>query len=247
MYCSNCGAEAEGNYCWNCGNPLQRPGSGSPTTRPAGASGPDGDGPPPLSPPSGVAPPPFPQNIASAPRPAESWHDEYRYDVLLHFEEVRRKIAAASARMTGPGLSAEQFLKLSDIAMKPLTGVSMSTVGSIAPALYARMGLKTGKTKSQHLPGRIGQVIVAGLCALALRSQELVAVEQGSDGCVLTAKIPSDFFSWEGKMVVTFARAAGERNSVEVGASTVIGGQLYDWGKQERYLKTFFENLQSEI
>ncbi|MCA9267227.1 MAG: hypothetical protein KDA41_02090, partial [Planctomycetales bacterium] len=79
MFCSHCGAQADGNFCWSCGSRLK-----------AGAPIPAQSTPEPIADcvvlaeivsDDRRAPPP--------PPPADAvWHDEHRYQVLLHFPDV---------------------------------------------------------------------------------------------------------------------------------------------------------------
>lgn len=218
MYCSNCGAKAAGNFCSRCGARLA----------------------------SSQEPPPLPQDWqdergAQPPVPSHDWKDEIRYDVLLHFPKVRDLIArhAAQAR---EGTSAEDFLKFCDKALAPLMDVSLSTVVSIALPIYTRIGIKTGKTRKEVLPGRAGKILVAALCSLARYGRQLKQVHQGEDGCVLEAVLPSDMWSSQGELVVSIRR---QRTETHVEAATKIPGQLFDWGKSKQCLNQLFEDLES--
>jgi hypothetical protein len=161
-----------------------------------------------------------------------------RYAVLLHFPEVLDRLAAipeCPKRMT-----AEEWMGLCDKAFKPLHGVSLKTVASIAGPINAKLGIKTGKSRTEVLAGPTGEVLVQILCALARHGMPLVKVHQGESGCVFEARLPSDLWAAEGRVVVTVERR-GEGTRVE--AATNIPGQLYDWGKSTRCLERLFGDL----
>ena len=145
MFCSHCGCEASGNFCYSCGSMLNgsRPGA-TPTLA-----------------------------ASTLPLPAMrgDWSDEVRYDVLLCLDEVRQRIAAAS-RNRGQHISAEELLAAFD-ALAP-TGVPLGKLMSIVQPLYSRWGIKTGKTATHVYCLPAGRVLVAILCSLAAQGIELM-------------------------------------------------------------------------
>lgn len=215
MYCSNCGAEGSGNFCSECGARL------------ATASG-------------------LPVNVyrrdEDMPQPelpATDWRYEARYDALLENPEVRQRITQHAA-LARQGMTGEQFLEIADKVLAPITLVPMSATMSIAMPIYKKLGIKTGKTRSELLPHPVGSVLVGILCSLARFGREITNVQQGVDGCVLEAKIPSDLRSLSGELVVTVLKeGAGTR----VEAATQIHGQLFDWGKSNQCLEQTFTDL----
>jgi hypothetical protein len=167
------------------------------------------------------------------------WAEIIEYQALLRIPEIREVVARHAAqskkRMTG-----EQFLQYCDKAFVPLTGVSVSTIASVVQPLYARLGVKTGKTRSQVFDQRPGEILLALLCSLARHGRHLRQVNQVQDGCILEAVIPSDLWSFEGDLVVTVRR---EGSGTFVEAGTIIKGQLYDWGESNRCLEELFSDL----
>jgi hypothetical protein len=211
MFCAQCGSKGRGNFCTACGARLVPPEAGPST----------------------------PFNVP--PVPPGDWRDEFRYDVLMQYPEVRdlvaRHAAAARAGMTG-----EHFLDLCDKAFSPIPGVSMSAVAGIAMSIYAKMGVQTGQSRKAVRPGPIGQTIVSTLCSLARHGRAVKQVHQGDDGCVLEAVIPSDIWSFAGELVITIRRVP---RGILIQAATKIPGQLYDWGKSKKCLGQLFEDVES--
>ncbi len=211
MYCTNCGTQGSGNFCGACG------------TRLADASV------------------PFVKPVPEILPANDDWHHEVRYAVLLHFPAVRDRLAAvpeAAKKMTG-----EAWLGLYDKAIGPLTGspVSLQTVAKIAAPIYAKLGVKTGKSRAATVARPTGLAIVDVLCALARHGLPLDKVHQGDAGCVIEAKLPSDLFALEGQVVVTVERRDARTTHVE--AATTIPGQWFDWGKSTRCLARLFDDL----
>ncbi len=171
--------------------------------------------------------------------PPLDWSSEIRYEVLLRVPEVRELIARYASQST-TRMSADEFLELCDHAVAPLVGVSLAKIAAIAQPIYATLGVKTGKMHRELLPVPAGRVLVATMCSLARRGRRINNVEQGEDGCLLKAELPSDLWSVAGEMLVTIERQ--EQGSI-VEAATVIKGQLYDWGKSARVLKEFFDDI----
>jgi hypothetical protein len=197
MFCSSCGAEATGNFCWKCGSPLK-----------------------------------------DAPAPApEDWSRELRYQTLIQIPNVREMVSR-QAGMAEKHLSAEDFLAMFDKVV-PL-GVSLEKLGTLVQPIYVRMGIKTGKARTETLPQPPGTVIVAALCSLARHGQALQQVQQFEDGCLLEAALPSDMWSWKGTLYVS---VHGTDAETRVEATTDIKGQMFDWGKSKRVLETLFADL----
>ena len=168
--------------------------------------------------------------------PVGDWRNEVRYAVLLYFPEVRNRLAAVPEH--AKSMTSEEWLGLCDAAFKPLAGgISVKTVTAIVTPIYARMGIKTGKSRTEVLAEPPGQVMVEVLCAFARNGLPLGKVHQGEAGCVFEAKLPSDFWSFEGQVVVSVERVS---NGTKVEAATTIPGQLYDWGKSARCLEHLF-------
>lgn len=201
MFCSQCGKEAVGKFCWNCGAPL-------------GAGG------------------------GEQPKPAVDWQNEIDYETLIRNPEVRDLLA----KQTPPeaGMTAEEFLdSCSKILKLP---VSLGPVGAIGQEIYARLGVRTGKTRSENYRRPVGRVIVAVLCSLAGGNYKVQHVQQASDGCILDCELPSDMFSWTGRLLITIGRTP---EGASVHADTVIKGQFFDWGKSKRCLDQLFEGIAS--
>lgn len=134
--------------------------------------------------------------------------------------------------------SGEEFLALCDKVVS--LGVPLESIGRVGQTLWARAGIETGKEHSEDFSIPPGAAIVAALCALARRGQLLQQVRQFADGCLLEAKLPSDVWSFEGKLLVNIRRG-GRITRVE--GATEIEGQLFDWGKSKRCLQTLFSDI----
>lgn len=215
VYCHDCGAKAHGNFCAHCGTKLI-------AAAPASSEE---------------------QRSANSPTVVASldWADEVRYEVLVGIPEVRDSIARHASR-AGKHLSAEDFLELCDKAFVPLSGASLAKIGALAVPVYSAFGVKTNKTRKELLPMPPGRVMVAVLCSLVGQGQELIGVEQAEDGCLLRATIPSDLWSFQGECLIQVERQ-DQGTLVEV--ATVIPGQLYDWGKSNRFLTHLFNEIKS--
>ena len=215
MFCSQCGAEASGNYCWRCGAALG-----------------EGDDPSPATPAVASAPAP------STPPPAGlDWSAETRYDALVAIPEVRARIAR-NADLSPKRMTGEQFLAIAD----KVSGIPLpvAAVAELIQPFYDELGVRTGKTRVERVPWPVGRVLVAVLCSLGRRGMKIRSVRQADDGCTLEAAIPSDLRSSAGTLVVTVGRADG---ATDVEAATKIGGQMFDWGKSARCLRDLFADV----
>lgn len=167
------------------------------------------------------------------------WYDEIRYDVLLHFTEVRDSIAKCAGQAKS-AVSAEEFLALCDLAFVPLAGVSLKKIALIVQPIYSKLGIRTGKVRNEIFPSPSGNLLLSVLCSLASHGQTIRKVEQGEDGCLLEAAIPSDIWSFEGDLLITVRR---NHPGTFVEGATNIKGQLFDWGKSKRCLNELFGDL----
>ena len=170
---------------------------------------------------------------------SQDWSDEIHYEVLMRQTEVRDLIARHAAQ-SQKRMSADDFLELCEKAFSPVSGVSLTKIAAIAQPVYATLGIKTGKTHKEFITAPAGKVLIAAICSLARHGQTLNKVEQGEDGCLLRAGIPSDMWSFAGELLVTVER---QEQGTSVEAATVIKGQLYDWGKSKRILMELFGDV----
>lgn len=223
MFCSECGSEAQGKFCWNCGTPLLQGQAASSTPEPASLElvGVDTSGP------------------SVLPIEWLDWSEEIQYETLLKHPEVREMIAAHAAQ-AAERVSGEQYLELCDIALKPLVGgVPISKVAALMQPLYASWGIGTGKSRTEVVTTPAGKVLVSVLCSLAKNSQQVEHVEQGEDGCVIEAQLPADIWALAGTLVIAVERTRG---GTKVEAATKISGQFVDWGKSRRALQRLFDD-----
>ncbi len=167
------------------------------------------------------------------------WREETRYDELLRHSAVRERIEAAASGAK-KGMTGEAWLELFDKAYEPLVGIKLSTVASIVNPLYARLGIQTGKERSEWLDLSIGVAIVNALCSLARYNRTLKTVHPASDGCVIEATLPSDIWSFAGDLIITIQQRG---TGAQIDAATKIPGQFYDWGKSAKCLEQLFDDL----
>ncbi|MFN3912338.1 hypothetical protein [Hyphomonas sp.] len=216
MFCTQCGAHAapEHKFCAGCGTRLE----GAVADTAAGAP------------------------LAAAPSgPLEDWRETTNYRVVLGHPEVKALIADAS-KATKAGMSGEEFLKLAQPVLNAAGagGVSMTLITEIAAPLYAKMGVKTGKDAKNGYATPYGRVLAAILCSLASRSQTLIAVQEGTDGCVIQAEIPSSLTTWKGKLTLSVERRP---EGSLVTSAAVFEGQASDWGRAKRVLEALHQDI----
>lgn len=218
MYCSECGTKGTGKFCTSCGHRLATAADLGDGSAEGGAEQRGGDA-------------DFDPTVVLA----IDWSDLIDYEQLIAIPAVRDRIARAAAqskkRMTG-----EEILDLYGKALGKLAGVPlpMSALAGFAQSAYAKMGVKTGKSKSAAFAAPPGEMLVRLLCSLAKEGRALRDVQQLSDGCIVKAALPSDLFALEGDLIVAVVRQ-GRVTRVE--AQTDIPGQMFDWGKSTRCLE----------
>jgi hypothetical protein len=175
MFCSDCGKEGSGKFCWSCGQPLKQ-----------------------------LAVPVVPDSDSReiVPIPTD-WSYLTDCQTLLTIAEVRERIARHAAQCKKK-LSGEQFLEHCDKFASVLTGgVPLTFIAKITQPISERLGFKTGKVRREHIPQPPGHVLVALLCSLAQNGQKLRDIKQLESGCELQATLPSDIWSFEGDLNLT--------------------------------------------
>lgn len=219
MFCSECGKEASGKFCWSCGQPLRQPATQLAVVGPG----------------TEVV-----VQTTELVDPPTDWSNITDCQVLLAIPEVRERIARHGA-LCKKKLSGEEFLEACDKYAKVLTGgVPLTLIAKISQPISERLGLKTGKVRREQLSERPGNVLVALLCSMAQNGQQLRDIKQLATGCTLQASIPSDIWSLKGDLLLSVL-AEGSVTVVE--AATTIHGQVYDWGKSNRLLDRLFAEL----
>ena len=185
MFCSECGSEAAGKFCWSCGKPLRQ------TAAQTGDINDDG-----------------------VILLTEHWSELTDCQALLAVPEVRARIERHAA-LSKTKFSGEDFLECCDSLLSPLTGgVPLTLIAKFAQPISEKLGLKTGKKRQQYLNERLAVAIVSILCSLAQNGQKLLGVEPTDAGCMLRATIPSDIWSIKGELLIA-VRSEAEATLVE--------------------------------
>jgi hypothetical protein len=222
MYCSECGTKGTGKFCTGCGNRL------------AASDGPGGSA-------VGGAEQRNAADFDPTVVLSIDWSDLIDYEQLIAIPAVRDRIARAAAQ-SKKRLTGEEILDLYGKAMDKLTGVPlpMSALAGFAQSAYAKMGVKTGKSRSAAFAVPPGEMLVRLLCSLAKEGRAVRDVQQLSDGCIVKAALPSDLFALEGDLIVAVVR---QGRATRVEAHTDIPGQMFDWGKSTRCLEGLLGEL----
>lgn len=224
MFCTQCGKAAapEHVFCAGCGARLVRDAAPGPL---ADFSAP--------APPAAVDPAPI--------GPLEDWRETTDYRVVLSHPDVKGLIADAS-KATKAGMTAEEFLKLASplISAAGASPAATRLIAEMAPGIYAKFGVKTGKDARNGYATSYGRVLAAILCSMASRNQTLVAVQEGADGCILQADVPSSMTTWKGKLTLTVER---KPEGTLVASAVVFEGQSSDWGRSKRLLDELHQDI----
>ncbi|MFT3880297.1 MAG: hypothetical protein QM703_11625 [Gemmatales bacterium] len=173
-----------------------------------------------------------------AMQPAVPWEQEVRYETLIKFPHVRKKLAELANDST-KGISAEDFLSLCDSAFKPMGPISMTKIAPMLQSMYGKMGVNTGKQRKELIQHPVGVVLFNVLCTLASQGHKIKEVSQGEDGCIIQAIIPSSIWTMEGKLMITVTKLP---QGTQLEAATKITGQYYDWGVSNKLLDSLYQS-----
>jgi hypothetical protein len=91
-------------------------------------------------------------------------------------------------------------------------GVPLEELACLVQPIYGRLGIRTGKEQIRAVAAPASRLIVRAMCSLAAHGQVLRGVTQAADGCLLEATLPSDLFSFEGKLLVSIRRKGPARD-----------------------------------
>jgi hypothetical protein len=173
MFCSECGVEATGRFCWSCGKPLHEPSSDS------SISG----------------------NIKALP--AIDWSELTDCRALVAVPEVRARIARHAALAKTKFSGEDFLECCDQLMGTLTGGVPLTLIAKIAQPISEKLGFKTGKNRRESLTERPGVVIVAVLCSLAQNDQKLHEIEPATVGCTIRAAVPSDVWSLKGDLLIS--------------------------------------------
>ncbi len=180
-------------------------------------------------------------SLVIPPNPMEDWRETTRYRVVLAHPEVKALVAEA-AKAKRAGMSADEFMKLAQPMLNAAGsgGVPMKLIAEIATPIYAKMGVKIGKDAKNAYATPFGRVLAAILCSLASRNQALVAIQEGTDGCVVQAEVPSSLTTGKGNLTLTLER---KPEGTVVASAVVFPGQSSDWGRSQRTLEELHQDI----
>jgi hypothetical protein len=167
------------------------------------------------------------------------WTTSIDCQALLTIPAIRDRIKSSVSRAKAR-LSGERFLEICDGFLAPLTGgVPLTAIAQISQPISDRLGLKTGKSRTQFIAQPAGAVLVAVLCSFAENGQQVGNIVQSTECCTLEAALPSDVWSLRGELRVSVRPVNG---GTTIEAETTIPGQIYDWGKSKRALDRLFDD-----
>ena len=170
-------------------------------------------------------------------REYDSWFYEHRFEVLLLNELVRNRIARCSNGGQKRAGVLDEIEKAFGAGRDGfLFGVSLA--GGVLMQRAARMRL--ARKQTERLPLPVGRAIVAVLCSLASRNQELTDVAHTSDGCTLAASVTFSSLSLPALLVVGVRR---KENDSIVEAEVQLPGGVIDWRKSKRILENLYRDI----
>ena len=247
MFCTQCGraAQPEHVFCAGCGTRLVRE-AAAPMGLMAALPVADPAAPEPVQPWTGEDWLDCEMCFSTARsslghEPPKLIDDKLNARVVLAHPKVKGLIAEAQ-KANKAGMSADEFMKLAQpiLDASGSGGVPMKLIAEIATPIYAKMGIKTAKETRNGYATPFGRTLAAILCSLASRNQTLVAIQEGTDGCVVQAEIPSSLTTFKGRLSLTLERKS---EGTLVSSAVVFEGQASDWGRAQRVLDELHQDV----
>ena len=164
-----------------------------------------------------------------------AWSESINYELIIAHPEVRQHLSTIRPR-TMRGLTGEDLLSVFD-AVSPI-GFSLGKLTSAVLPIYDKLGINTQHQTETEFGTPAGRLMLAVLSSLAYKSLAIDAVEQGTNQCLLTVKIPSGLITNRGQTSILLERLSA---AVRVVMSTTLSAQLYDWGKSKRLQQELLE------
>ena len=179
-------------------------------------------------------------SVSPAVEPLD-WQQDANFENIVRVEVVRTAIAL-NVNKAVKGISAEAIFAIYDKLLA--SPIPLERLAAVIQPLYDSWGIRTGKERSEVLDAPIGRAIAQTLCCFAKNGQTFLNATHVEGGCLLVAELPSSLCSLKGKLQVTLV---GQSAGTQVEGSTIIPGQVYDWGKSTRCLDRFFSDLHSDL
>lgn len=165
--------------------------------------------------------------------------DEINYTALLLQPEVNILIGHYASQHK-PNISGEEYLKIYDKIHPPFLTPSKTWIIEKVHPIAKKIGLKTSKNRQEFFQYPVKRVFLSVICSMARYGQQINEIEQKQDGCLVSAIIPSDVWSFAGTLMVNIQK---QDLGTSVKAATLIKGQLYDWGKSKLVLANLFDDI----
>jgi hypothetical protein len=217
MFCIHCGAGEAAAFCRQCGK-SQALGNNAVAKKQANL-----------------------QELPTESVSSNDWLNCLDYEQLLRYDEPRRRIAEASAK-SKPGVTEDDFLALLQ-AVSP-TKLSLSKLTYAIVPIIDKLGVRTTNQLQAVWYAEPGRVLLATLCSLAIKSLEVVDVQQEPHACALSASIPLGIITNTGKVLIKLETNSGW---VRASMSVTIAGQWYDWGKSKRLMEELLHGLNADL
>lgn len=169
------------------------------------------------------------------------WHNSVQYAAIVRQPAVRTALEQAAASNRSNSSSA-QWLALLD-AVSPL-GVSIGTLADAIVPLSDKLGIRTSRSAAAAFTAPAGKVLATALVAQVELNCPLLEVRQEQDRCSLIAEIPSNLFTWMGRLAILVDR---REEDVLVQVSATIAGQWYDWGKSNQLIQLTLHKIRASL
>lgn len=134
-----------------------------------------------------------------------SWRYEHRVEILLSNNLVQNRIGRHTRGRRGEPQVFGEIKKAFSHPHGLIWGAAL--LGNTF--LQQRKSLRPGLLREEQVEWPIGSTIVAVLCSFADRDQELVDIEQGTDGCTFSVSVDTSTVSLPGVLTVGVVRDGG--------------------------------------
>jgi len=169
------------------------------------------------------------------------------YESIAHLlnDPRAKRFVTSQLRSTGGLLQSDDFLKIIDRVTGTVLNMSyfvpLEVCAKLGNQLWSAMGISVSVAEDRSFANKFAYVALACICHLARSGIDIVSISEGTSGSVIEARIPANFWTWEGRLFSGLHQSGG---IVEVSAAVTFKGQSFDWGRGNKIVAELLASVE---